>query len=141
MNRFPLPDDEDLCLPDVDTIHWVHDEVALFEGGTKGLRDQGSLVSALNRPLQVLSYSEERPDLVTLASYLCHGIAMAHAYVDGNKRTAVLAMMAFLAQNGVSYDAGEDEIGRLIDLWFERQMFSVDVLDSYLRTRCHWAKI
>lgn len=138
--RFEFCGPSEVVFPDVADIHWVHDEVALFEGGSSGLLNEGSLLSALARPCMVLEYSEERPDLITLAAYVCHGIASAHGYVDGNKRTAVLVMMAFLAQNGVSYDAEDEEIGLLIDRWYKQQIFSVDVIESHLRDKCHWAR-
>lgn len=142
--RFEIGSPEDVAFPELCDIHFVHDEIALFEGGTSGLLNEGHLLSAMARPCNVLIYGAEasaiRPDLITLASYICHGIASAHAYVDGNKRTAVLVMMAFLAQNGVSYDAAEDEIGLMMDRWYGEKVFSVDVLDAYLRTKCHWAR-
>lgn len=138
--RFEFSDRSEVAFPGLEDVHWVHDEVALFEGGTAGLLNEGNLLSALSRPSMVLEYSEERPDLLTLAAYVCHGIASAHGYVDGNKRTAVLVMMAFLAQNGVSYDAEDDEIGLLMDHWYEAKVFSVEVIESHLRAKCHWAR-
>lgn len=138
--RFEFDDRNEVAFPDLEDVHWVHDEVALFEGGTAGLLNEGNLLSALSRPFMVLEYSDDRPDLLTLAAYVCHGIASAHGYVDGNKRTAVLVMMAFLAQNGVSYDAEDDEIGLLMDHWYETKVFSVEVIESHLRAKCHWAR-
>lgn len=136
--RFDLPADEEIVVPNVDDVHWLHDNVALLEGGMPGLLNEGALASALARPLNIAAYSDENPDLIRLASYFWHGVSEAHAYSDGNKRTAVLAMIAFLASNGIGFTAEEREIGRLTEMLYRRHGFTVDVLDEYLRMRCHW---
>jgi death-on-curing family protein len=56
------------------------------------------LEAAVARPEQYLHY--ERPDRALLASVLAHGIANAHAFEDGNKRTAFLSMTVFLELSG-----------------------------------------
>ena len=136
--RFDLPAGEELDVPSVEDVHWIHDNAALLEGGRPGILSQGALESALSRPVNVLLYSEEDPDLLRLAAYLWHGVSEAHAYVDGNKRTAVLTMIAFLEANGITYLAPEREVGGLVDSWYRQGLFYVDLLDAYLRTRCHW---
>jgi len=65
----------------------MHDELIERTGGAVGLRDEGALDSAIMRP-QMAAYYEEA-DLVTQAVLLMSGIALAHAFVDGNKRTAL----------------------------------------------------
>ncbi|MBV8119646.1 MAG: type II toxin-antitoxin system death-on-curing family toxin [Alphaproteobacteria bacterium] len=71
------------------------------------LRDRGLLESALARPRNFYTYGEE--DIVVLAAILMAGIARAHAFEQGNKRTAFAAMRLFLRSNG--YDtAFEDTI-------------------------------
>lgn len=126
-------------MPGVGDVHWLHENVALIEGGMPGLLNEGALASALARPSHVLAYSDENPDLLRLAAYLWHGVSEAHAYADGNKRTAVLTMIAFLAANGVEYDAEENEVGLLVTEWYAGRLFTVDRLEGYLRGRCRWA--
>lgn len=138
--RFEYQQASDVAFPALEDVHWVHDDVALYEGGTRGLLNEGALISALARPTFVMAYSDTLPDLLTLGAYLCHGVAAAHAYVDGNKRTGVLVMLAFLAMNGVSYDADEHEIGILMDHWHRERIFSVKVIERHLRLRCQWAR-
>lgn len=86
---------------------WIHkkallllhrESLAMF-GGASGLRDEGLLDSALARPLNIYGYE---PDCTTvrLAAAYGFGIAKNHAFVDGNKRTAFLAIGLFLAING-----------------------------------------
>lgn len=136
--QFALPEPDAIELPSVEDVHWLHDNVSLFEGGTPGHLDPRKIESALARPLNVLAYHHPSPDILLLAAYLWHGVSQAHAYVDANKRTAVLAMMAFLATNGVGYDAAEDEVGLLVTKWYEDDTFEVPVLEWHLRSRCYW---
>ncbi len=62
------------------------------------LRDQGLLESALARPQNAFGYGED--DVVALAVRLLAGIAQAHAFTQGNKRTCFVAMVQFLNENG-----------------------------------------
>jgi death-on-curing protein len=62
------------------------------------MRDLGLLESALARPQNAFAYGEE--DIVVLAVRLMAGIAQAHAFEQGNKRTAFEAMWHFLRLNG-----------------------------------------
>lgn len=76
----------------------LHEESVAEHGGGSGLRDQGLLESALARPRNLALYGE--PDIASLAA--SYGVALAknHAFVDGNKRAAFLAVGLFLAING-----------------------------------------
>src|SRR5713226_575938 len=65
----------------------------------------GLLESALARPRNAFAYGEE--DMVILAVILMAGIARAHAFEQGNKRTAFAAMRLFLRING--YDTAFDD--------------------------------
>ena len=76
----------------------LHDESLAEHGGASGLRDEGLLDSALARPLNVALYSD--PDVAGLAASYGVGLAKNHAFVDGNKRAAFLAVGLFLAING-----------------------------------------
>jgi death-on-curing protein len=85
----------------------LHDESIAEHGGAAGIRDQGLLESALARPLNVAAYGE--PDLADLAASYGVGLAKNHAFVDGNKRAAFLAVGLFLAPNGHRLVAGQAE--------------------------------
>ena len=78
-------------------------------GGTHGLRDEGLLDSALARAQQKHTY-EPDSDLATLAAAYGFGLAKNHAFVDGNKRIAFVAMYVFLALNGHDLDVPEPEV-------------------------------
>ncbi len=83
---------------DARLIHAVHDEQLAEHGGGSGLRDTNMLESALARPQQLAHYGN--PDLADLAAAYGYGLARNHPFVDGNKRTAFVAVELFLALNG-----------------------------------------
>ena len=85
----------------------IHGEQLREHGGAEGVRDEGLLESALARPLNAASYGE--PDLAELAALYALGIARNHPFVDGNKRTAYVALELFLDLNGVDLTASDAE--------------------------------
>lgn len=70
-------------------------------GGAPGLRDEGALRSALDRPVNKWHY--EGAELPELAAAYAFGLATNHAFVDGNKRIAFISMIAFLRKNGIAF--------------------------------------
>ena len=78
-------------------------------GGLPGVRDEHGLEAALARPRQKWHY-ESDSDLATLAAAYAFGLARAHAFNDGNKRTSFLAAVIFLGLNGKDLDATEAEV-------------------------------
>jgi death on curing protein len=68
-------------------------------GGSEGLRDGGSLESALARARNLYTY-EGVTDLARLAAAYAFGIARNHPFVDGNKRAAFMSIGLFLERNG-----------------------------------------
>jgi death-on-curing protein len=92
-----------------ETVTAIHHRQIAEHGGSEGLRDEGLLSSALARPQNLLSYSESRPDLASLAAAYAYGIARNHPFIDGNKRTALVAARTFLLLNGVDLNATQDE--------------------------------
>jgi death-on-curing protein len=85
----------------------LHEESLAEHGGSSGLRDEGLLDSALARPLNLALY--EQPDLARLAASYGVGLAKNHAFVDGNKRVAFLAVGLFLVINGYRLVASQAE--------------------------------
>lgn len=87
------------------------EQLALF-GGADGVRDLGLLESALARPINKFAYGET--DLAALTAAYGFGIARNHAFVDGNKRTALASMIVFLGLNGMDIDAPQDAATAMI---------------------------
>lgn len=77
----------------------LHEESLATFGGVSGLRDEGLLDSALARPHNTYAYSPGCT-LADLAAAYGFGLAKNHAFLDGNKRVAFLAVGLFLAING-----------------------------------------
>ena len=88
-----------------DVVAAVHEEQLAEHGGGAGVRDAGLLDSALARPLQLAHYGQ--PDAADLAASYGFGLARNHPFVDGNKRTAFVAVELFLALNGFALDADD----------------------------------
>ncbi|MER9318798.1 type II toxin-antitoxin system death-on-curing family toxin [Mesorhizobium sp. M0659] len=79
-------------------VEAMHAEQLRRHGGAQGLRDENALESALARAENKANYGD--PSIEDLAAAYTFGIARNHAFVDGNKRTAIVAAGAFLIVNG-----------------------------------------
>jgi death on curing protein len=90
---------------DPSVILAVHDEQIAEHGGSAGLRDRRLLESALARPLDRAAYG--KPDHADLAACYGIGIAKNHPFVDGDKRTAFVAVELFLTLNGWKLSASD----------------------------------
>ena len=91
----------------------VHDAQLAEHGGAPGLRDESLLLSALARPRNIATYGT--PDSADLAAAYAVGIARNHAFVDGNKRTAIIvAAGVFLPVNGYELAATNEEMVRVM---------------------------
>jgi death on curing protein len=87
------------------TILAIHDEQLAEHGGAVGVRDEGLLESALARPLNRASYGD--PDMAELAALYAIAIARNHPFVNGNKRTAYVALESFLELNGCEFPVSD----------------------------------
>jgi death-on-curing protein len=89
-----------------DFVVTAHSLVLAAHGGPEGIRDEKMLESALARPLNKNAY-EPKSTVFDLAAAYSYGIAMDHPFVDGNKRTALVAGLVFLDINGQKFNASE----------------------------------
>jgi death-on-curing protein len=87
----------------------IHEQLIFQYGGLSGVRDSGLLSASLARPRHRFFYQPEVSFLELAAAY---GFALCknHPFVDGNKRTAFMAMYVFLGLNGYGFTAPEPEI-------------------------------
>jgi death-on-curing protein len=83
-------------------------------GGEPVVRDYGLLESALARPRASAFDEDAYPDLFAKAAALLHSLARNHALVDGNKRLALAATIAFLGINGHRLTLNNDEAYDLV---------------------------
>jgi death-on-curing protein len=78
------------------------------------VRDIGLLESALARPQASAFGSDAYPDLDAKAAALLHSLARHHGLVDGNKRLALAATIAFYGVNGRRLALSNDEAYELV---------------------------
>jgi death on curing protein len=90
----------------------IHSRQLRSFGGAAGLRDDGLLRSAIERPNNKWHY--EQAELPELAAAYAFGLAKNHAFVDGNKRIAFMSMMTFLRKNRVSFAPDPAQATRII---------------------------
>lgn len=80
------------------TVEAMHAEQLRRHGGAHGIRDENAFEAALARAENKAAYGE--PTIYELAAAYAFGIVRNHAFVDGNKRTAIVAAGTFLLING-----------------------------------------
>lgn len=98
-----------------DTILAIHDDQLVEHGGLPGIRDFALVQSALARPRNLAAYGQ--PDAARLAAAYAFGLARNHGFVDGNKRTAYVAALVFLLDNGYEFTAGDaDSVATMLAL-------------------------
>jgi len=92
----------------------IHSDQIERYGGTAGIRDIGLLKSAVAVPRSTFAGRLLHEDLCEMAAaYLFH-IIRNHPFLDGNKRTGLVAAVVFLALNGVDIDVGERGVERIV---------------------------
>jgi death-on-curing protein len=87
----------------------MHSAQLAEHGGSDGIRDETLLDSALAKPRNVFAYTE-KPEIFRLAASYAFGIARNHAFVDGNKRTALVVSLTFLDRNGWDIEASKEDV-------------------------------
>ncbi len=86
-------------------VEAIHVEQLQRHGGAQGLRDENALESALGRAQNKVVYGD--PDQADIAAAYVFGLGRNHAFVDGNKRTAIVTAVTFLAINGYMLTADD----------------------------------
>jgi death-on-curing protein len=98
------------------------------------VRDVGLLESALARPQASAFGSDAYPELHTKAAALLHSVASNHGLVDGNKRLALAAMIAFLGINGWRLTLTNDEAYELVIAVASGELDDLRAIADSLRT-------
>ena len=79
----------------------IHDRQIARHGGAPGMRDRALLEMGCARAMNLAAYTDA--GLAEIAAAYAFGISKAHAFVDGNKRTAFVVAITFLRLNGYSF--------------------------------------
>ena len=112
----------------------LHERSLALHGGASGLRDEGLLEPALERPKNRHGY-EGIEDIPTLAATYAIAVSSNHAFVDGNKRAAFLCCLLFLRLNGLRLRAAQTEAVRvMIDV--AAGAMDIGALSQWLRDHC-----
>lgn len=113
---------------------WMH-AVAVEEfGGSSGIRDRGLLESALARPLASFGGRNLYDTPFTRAAALAESLVLNHGFVDGNKRTAMYAMAAWLEREGYVIEAARGEL-RDLALAIASHELSMEQIAAWLEQR------
>jgi death on curing protein len=87
---------------DADDVLEIHAAQLVEHGGSGGLRDRSLLESAIAQPTASFGGEFLHQDIFEIAAALHFSLVSNHPFVDGNKRTALVAMLTFLDANGYS---------------------------------------
>jgi death on curing protein len=115
----------------LDEVMQIHARSLAEHGGSDGIREPGLVKSALASAENTLHYG--RGDLFDIAASYAFHLAESQAFVDGNKRTAVVAAMVFLARNGVYAQPPKWELySAMIDV-AEKKKTKADLAEIFRR--------
>lgn len=119
-------------------VLFIHARLIAETGGAHGVLNLGLLQSAVARPQASFDGQDLYPDLFSKAAALLESVIGNHAFLDGNKRTAITSAGLFLRINGFRLTASNQELEEFtlqcaqhlipldqIILWFESQSESV----------------
>ncbi len=114
-----------VTLPDVLAMHMV---LIKRYGGSDGVRDMGSLESAVARP-----QSGYYKDVIESAAALFESLAINHPFIDGNKRVAFAATDVFLRINDYCFSLNSKEIYEAMMTFFDTGTFKLATIEPWLR--------
>ncbi len=121
-----------------DEILFFHHDIIALDGGASGIRDKGSLAAAVARPYTAFGGVARFPTPFAKAAALMESLSQRHAFVDGNKRTALKSGAFSLFLSGYELTATQDE---LTDIALKVANHELDVdelarwLEDYSRPR------
>lgn len=100
-------------------------EIVAWTGEPHQVRDPGGLESAVARPVNSYHYSKST-DVACLAAELLFGISANHPFIQGNKRTALIAAESFLRINGFDLHLPDRDFVALMVIGMVQGTVSVD---------------
>jgi death-on-curing protein len=100
---------EDCVHLSVRTVREIHAEALRKFGGSDGLRDENLLASAVLTPQSSFGGKSPYADLVEIAGAYLFYLCGNHPFIDGNKRTAMMAAIVFLRLNEIEPEPDSDK--------------------------------
>jgi death-on-curing protein len=111
----------------------LHRRILAESGGRAGVRDLGTIASALSQPRVSVGGEDAYPTLIEKAAALGYSLIRNHGFFDGNKRIAHAAMEVFLVMNDMEISASVDEQERFM-LSLAAGEVSREALTDWLRS-------
>lgn len=108
------PTPEDCVHLSVEIVREMHAEALRKFGGSDGVRDENLLASAVLTPQSSFGGKSPYADLVEIAGAYLFYLCGNHPFIDGNKRTAMMAAIVFLRLNEIEPAPDSDEWERLV---------------------------
>jgi death on curing protein len=105
---------EDCIHLSVETVREIHAEALRRFGGSDGVRDENLLASAALTPQSSFGGKSPYADIVEIAAAYLFYLCGNHPFIDGNKRTAMMAAIVFLRLNGIEPTPDNDEWESLV---------------------------
>ena len=118
----------------LEQLVWMHTVAVTEFGGSQGIRDRGLLESAVARPRATFGGKNLDDTPFKRAAPVAESLVLNHAFVDGNKRTAIYAMAAWLEREGYVIEAARGEL-RDLALSIASHALSTDQLAAWLAQR------
>jgi death on curing protein len=100
---------EDCVHLSVEIVREIHAEALERFGGSAGVRDENLLASAVLTPQSSFGGKSPYADIIEVAAAYLYYLCGNHPFVDGNKRTAMMAAIVFLRLNGIETKPDSDE--------------------------------
>ena len=107
----------------------LNEIIAKASGGSAGIRDEGSLLSALNRPFQTFDGQDLYPTALEKSAAIVESIIINHPFIDGNKRMGYAFMRLLLSEEGYELKASENETYNFIISIAEGKMNSEEIIN------------
>lgn len=107
----------------------LNEIIAKASGGSAGIRDSGSLLSALNRPFQTFDGQDLNPTAIEKSAAIVESIIINHPFIDGNKRMGYAFMRLLLSEEGYEIKASENETYNFIIAIAEGKMNSEEIIN------------
>jgi len=105
---------EDCVHLSIDIVREIHAEAIRQFGGLNGVRDDNLLASAVLTPQSSFRGKSPYADIVEIAAAYLFYICKNHPFVDGNKRTAMMAAIVLLRLNGIEPKPDSEQWERLM---------------------------
>jgi death-on-curing protein len=98
----------------LDEVLEIHKDQIDNYGGSRGVKDQGILLSALAQPETTFGGEYLHKDIYEMAAAYCYHLIENHAFNDGNKRVGIVASLVFLEINGYELTVENDELEKFV---------------------------